>query len=485
MIQALLLTLAPAPVLALPAPTLQADDQTALPALLGAGKEGWRPETITLPPAFAPELAIEGSEELAFAPGMFRPGAEDYFSYAFGMRLETSDAVDAEFLEWFLDGYFQGLCAAVGGERLGKSEEEIAAIRSRVKLGGRGYQAVVDLFDPFSAGDELRLFLEIESHRWQDRVEAPGETIDVLVLASSHERGAEVWDKLDSIGHGWRADRPAAAYLNHLFIIPDEATYQAIAKHDLLHALAVGETRTTVRKDLTYTGQYIYGRSTYFEFLKPDENSNLGTGHTGIAFGFEGPGDTARMLERLSKEGLEGSSGKRTRELEGDQVPWFTMLGVPSGPRPGLQLFALEYEPGFLAGWHGDLSPNVTSDRARLDRSSVLARYASSLKAGNQRGEQMLDDIVEIHLEADQESHGRILAACRAFGYSIETSGSQTNAIGPGFRIRIENAEKAGARVTGFVCALGESVSKRRESLGRLDVEMDGRRATFRYRHGE
>ena len=39
----------------------------------------WRTETIPFPLEFAPELAYVGLEELRFAPGMFKAGAEDFW----------------------------------------------------------------------------------------------------------------------------------------------------------------------------------------------------------------------------------------------------------------------------------------------------------------------------------------------------------------------------------------------------------------------
>ncbi len=44
--------------------------------------EKWSGETITLPPGFARDMAIKGVEVIRFAPGMFDPQAEDFFSYA-------------------------------------------------------------------------------------------------------------------------------------------------------------------------------------------------------------------------------------------------------------------------------------------------------------------------------------------------------------------------------------------------------------------
>ena len=45
--------------------------------------ETWKYEKLELPLNFAPNLPYQGFEELKFAPGMFKPNTNDYFSYIF------------------------------------------------------------------------------------------------------------------------------------------------------------------------------------------------------------------------------------------------------------------------------------------------------------------------------------------------------------------------------------------------------------------
>ena len=41
--------------------------------------KGWAKETIQLPPGFAKDMTWKGTEELRFAPGMFKADAPDFF----------------------------------------------------------------------------------------------------------------------------------------------------------------------------------------------------------------------------------------------------------------------------------------------------------------------------------------------------------------------------------------------------------------------
>jgi EF hand len=75
-----------------------------------AGKEAvlikepadWRMESIPMPPGFAPGIKLKGSEEIRFAPGMFKNMASDYFTCIIGITAEGDVALDAAGLKDFL-----------------------------------------------------------------------------------------------------------------------------------------------------------------------------------------------------------------------------------------------------------------------------------------------------------------------------------------------------------------------------------------------
>ena len=75
--------------------------------------KGWAEETIALPPAFAPDMKWKGTEELRFAPGMFRADAPDFFSYALLFWLPDDTEISAKVMERELLAYYRGLAAAV------------------------------------------------------------------------------------------------------------------------------------------------------------------------------------------------------------------------------------------------------------------------------------------------------------------------------------------------------------------------------------
>ena len=129
----------------------------------------WKKETIKFPLDFAPDIIHQGFEELRFAPGMFNPKSDSYFSYTFFWWLKGKQNFTKESLEDNLEKYFKGLCKEVGNSR--KLKIDLNKINARVMdykqngLQGKSfnniYHAKIDMFDPFNKGEELLLNMEI------------------------------------------------------------------------------------------------------------------------------------------------------------------------------------------------------------------------------------------------------------------------------------------------------------------------------------
>ena len=83
------------------------------PSLFKSAPKNWRPETIPFPLRFAPRIPYTGLEELRFAPGMFKPDQQDFFTYAFIWRLDGNVDLSPKSLSQNLLHYFQGLYTQV------------------------------------------------------------------------------------------------------------------------------------------------------------------------------------------------------------------------------------------------------------------------------------------------------------------------------------------------------------------------------------
>lgn len=431
------------------------------PVPLLSPPSGWRGERIDFPLAFAPEIELRGFEELAFAPGMFAPESDSYFSYALALRLEGEVEIDAPFLDSFLETYYRGLCRAVAGDRgLALDLDSIAADVTRA---GARFTATVRMFDPFTTGAPLELALELESH-------ATPRATEVLGLASPLDREAPVWEELHALAARWRAARPAPVFLNHVYFAVDRATYDALVASEFLRRVfAVSEERETVRADSSYSGLYFYGRRTYFEFLPPGA-AGLEVGASGIALGLETAGATNALGERLRERGASSQAFPITRALDGKPLPWFHLLGteMPSAP---LTLFTMEYDPGFLAGWHADLAP-----AAGIARADVLARYAAALDASSFHARAPFADVAAVELALDDPQRERVLAVLAAAGHEVEARTDEWLVHAPGARLVVRRATQPGG-ITALELALREPLEREPLQLGKLELSFHGRTA--------
>jgi len=434
-------------------------------SLLPELPNGWRTERLAFPLSFAPDLEHAGFEDLAFAPGMFEPASDSYFSYVLALRLEGDLEVDRGFVQGFLEKYYRGLCAAVGE---GKGFD-LSGFAVAVEDRGAGFAARVDMVDAFVTGEPLALELELA-------VQPGPRATEIFGLASPKPRDAPVWRALDEMHERWRAARPVALTLNHLYAVPDEATYAALAGSEFLRSeLAASEERETVRKDISYSGVYFYGEHTYFEFLSPKEAGSLVAGNTGIAFGIEVPGGTERLAAALREKGVDTFAGPVTRELDGEALAWFRILGVQQAHAAAtLQLFAMEYAPTFLDEWHADLPPAARG----IARRYVLERYAA--KIGKPREEPLLRNVRVVRLALREDEREQLFEVCRAGGWIVERDGDAWVCDGPGVDLVVRSSAEPGG-VTGFEMELRRPVEREPLQLGKATLSFAGTTATLSF----
>ena len=120
--------------------------------------------------------------------------------------------------------------------------------------------------------------------------------------------------------------------LNHFFLLVDSPTYKDIVESDFIkNEFAHFEERTTiVNNDESYSGAYVYGDNTYFEFFdesKSQESSTMGL-ISAIAFGVEKK-DEIKVIQKKLKDYKNAYLALRTRELDGNQIPWFSNRSIP------------------------------------------------------------------------------------------------------------------------------------------------------------
>jgi hypothetical protein len=297
---------------------------------------------------------------------------------------------------------------------------------------------------------------------------------EVLGLASPKPADAPIWNELHAIGNAWHAARLAPVFLNHVYVVVDRETYDAIAHSSFLRdTFAVSEERTTKRTDISYTGIYFYGRRTYIEFLQPQAAAGFPEGSCGLALGVESPGALDEFAKRLAAKEIETQGGPIKRELGGEPLPWFRILGVTMPPSP-LNVFAMEYDPQFLKRWHADLAP-VEGGTARAD---VLARYAASLNKTALRASALFEDVQQVEYAFNDAQRERMTALFAAAGHEIESSADLWTAHAPQVCVVMRRSAQPGG-LTAIELALQKPIEHETLQLGQVRVSFTGKTATI------
>ena len=169
-----------------------------------AAPTGWGGETIQLPPGFAPDMKLKGSEHIRFAPGMMRPASDSFFCYAFVFDLQpkpvlTEAVVKNEFLK-----YYRGLCKAVLQGEPPDVDPSAFTLELRVKSTVKPssdeqeadtvvrYTGTLDWVEPFATKKPQKLNLELRTWAANDRN-------FIFVCVSPQTRESAIWKQLHAI----------------------------------------------------------------------------------------------------------------------------------------------------------------------------------------------------------------------------------------------------------------------------------------------
>ena len=166
---------------------------------------GWGGETIKLPPGFAPDMKLTGSEHIRFAPGMMKPTSDSFFSYAFVFDLRPKpDLTEAVVKEEFLK-YYRGLCKAVLKDKAEDVDvSEFTLELQRVNPDARlspdetsatrrtRYTGTLAWVEPFATKKPQKLNLEIGTWTTNGRNY-------IFACVSPQARDAAIWKQLHAI----------------------------------------------------------------------------------------------------------------------------------------------------------------------------------------------------------------------------------------------------------------------------------------------
>lgn len=160
----------------------------------------WRLEQAPVPPVFAPNVGITGTDETRFAPGMYTTSSPDYFTYAKAMAIDGELRWTTADVATFMDRYYRGLTAS-RARRSKPSTRPVGDDRSTAEAGpatqGESrFVAAVPFVDAFT--DNRKVMLRVELHLIPQP--ALNKTYAVMLVSPSSP-DSPTWTKLREVGH--------------------------------------------------------------------------------------------------------------------------------------------------------------------------------------------------------------------------------------------------------------------------------------------
>jgi hypothetical protein len=159
----------------------------------------WQFEAFPVPPPFAPDVKLTGSEEARFSPGMYDNSAPDYFTYIMAFALDGTQPIAAAELKDFAEKYFGGLSEVVGRQKGMKIDRSQIVATVMPRTGGtqteQRFDADLVFFDSFTDGRKITLHLDAQV------IPRTGTKKNYLILlVSPAAKDSATWEKLREVG---------------------------------------------------------------------------------------------------------------------------------------------------------------------------------------------------------------------------------------------------------------------------------------------
>jgi len=137
--------------------------QNTTEASILIAEDNWGKEIINFPIDWAPNLNLEGFEELRFSPFWSDPKSDQFWSLVMAWNVDTTHALTTEELESNFEAYFDGLMKPNHWATT-FPRPTVVFIPSSEKDSTHSIIGKMKLFDGFHTGESITLNITIEQH---------------------------------------------------------------------------------------------------------------------------------------------------------------------------------------------------------------------------------------------------------------------------------------------------------------------------------
>jgi len=227
--------------------------------------------------------------------------------------------------------------------------------------------------------------------------------------------------------------RPPSVVMNHLYIVLDQPTFEAVrASKFLTTEFAAVDTGLPRFEPVTADSQSIYlrGEQTYLELFGPENPFGEPVGKVGIGLGVEKAGGIAWVQKQLLS--VQPNVTRMLRRWDFDTpkpVNWYDVVYPEHPADTQIVWWVSEYHPDFL--------PALYPDRPRAE-TGILRKH---FLAPNFRSDRVFKDITALTLRLPEERASRLASDLKALGFKLAIDGNLRVLTGPDLVVRIGLAE--------------------------------------------
>jgi hypothetical protein len=257
-----------------------------------------------------------------------------------------------------------------------------------------------------------------------------------------------------------------AVFLNHVLVVLDPDTYQAIAESEFLREQLGSslKTRTVNMDQRSWTATYLYFERTYLEFCEPAGTTDVKRkeGDAGINFSVDRVSDLQLVFDTFKKQpGTDPA--RKTRHVKssaGEQVAHSeTVVSQESSALPRFNTWVQAYHPDYLK-----LHKIPIPESGEVTRETMRKLFSERFGYGTNK-DALGADVIGVTLALGPEEAQRLDRELAAFGYAKTKEADAVEYAGPDFALRVvpESASKRGYKVISVKIALRKEPKESRE----------------------
>ncbi|MCU1277933.1 MAG: hypothetical protein JWM53_1479 [bacterium] len=258
-----------------------------------------------------------------------------------------------------------------------------------------------------------------------------------------------------------------AVGLNHIYVVLDQATYDALVNSDFVMdelASSDGGINHPTRPGPGSRSVYLRGRNTYIELLAPRNPTAAPVDSCGLALSPDEDGALDTLERSLRRVAPQTRRRVVTLDVGEHPIPWYDVLAVDVPAEPRLSWWLSQYHPEFV---------KQVLHATSVDRRTYLSRLF--------RPEGLLEDVVEVTLALTASESGPLRAQLRALGFREKQTAEGVLLDGSGLKLRIlSQARAVGPAIISATLALRRPL-RRDVEVGATRFNAEGLRAVWRF----